>query len=140
MPAQHKVASRSLAIDWTDRETWSRPRAKNDPAPANDPDASWGHAKRNAPGGEGPPLFRLLRPGGDDGAKTDGMVPLSPELVRRIAFAPPRDDPAALMASVLVRAGEEGLLLKDVLCDCGYSNRDPAELRPTAAGSPVPVL
>ena len=29
------------------------------------------------------------------------------------------------MASVLVRAGEEGLLLKDVLCDCGYSNRDP---------------
>ena len=50
VPAEHKDSSRSLAIDWTDHETWSRPRAKDDPQPANDPDASWGHAKRNAPG------------------------------------------------------------------------------------------
>ncbi len=124
VPAQHKVASRSLAIDWTDHETWSRPRAKNDPAPANDPDASWGHAKRNAPGAKDHLFFGYY-------AQVATMVkdhrdgPPVPELVRRIAFAPPRDDPAALMASVLVRAGEEGLLLKDVLCDCGYSNRDP---------------
>ena len=124
MPAQHKVASRSLAIDWTDHETWSRPRAKNDPGPANDPDASWGHAKRNAPGAKDHLFFGYYAQVATM-VKDDRDGPPVPELVRRIAFAPPRDDPAALMASVLVSAGEEGLLLKDVLCDCGYSNRDP---------------
>lgn len=50
VPPAYKAASTSLAVDWTDHETWSRPRAKADQAPANDADASWGHAKRNAPG------------------------------------------------------------------------------------------
>ena len=50
VPDAYKSASRSLAVDWTDHETWSRPRSKEDEQPPNDPDASWGHAKRNAPG------------------------------------------------------------------------------------------
>ena len=123
VPAGHSPCSRSLAIDWTDHETWSRPRAKDDPEPANDPDASWGHAKRNAPGAKDHLFFGYY-------AQVATMVkddrgPPVPELVRRIAFAPPRDDPAAVMASVLMRAAQEGLLLGDVLCDCGYSNREP---------------
>ena len=91
VPAQHKVASRSLAIDWTDHETWSRPRAKNDPARAMIP-SSWGHAKRNAPGAKDHLFFGYY-------AQVATMVkdhrdgPPVPELVRRIAFAPPRDDP-----------------------------------------------
>ena len=43
VPDEYKSASRSLAVDWTDHETWSRPRAKDDEQPANDPDGSWGH-------------------------------------------------------------------------------------------------
>jgi hypothetical protein len=50
VPAAYKGASSSLAVDWTDHETWSRARPVEDPQPANDPDASFGHAKRNAPG------------------------------------------------------------------------------------------
>jgi len=123
VPAEHKDSSRSLAIDWTDHETWSRPRARDDPEPANDPDASWGHAKRNAPGAKDHLFFGYYAQVATM-VKDDGGPPVL-ELVRRIAFAPPRDDPAALMASVLVSAAQEGLLLKDVLCDCGYSNREP---------------
>ncbi|MGO9150218.1 MAG: hypothetical protein ACLQFX_11215 [Acidimicrobiales bacterium] len=123
VPEEHKSASSSLAIDWTDHETWSRPRAKGDPQPANDPDASWGHAKRNAPGAKDCLFYGYY-------AQVATMVkdergPAVPEFVRRIAFAPPREDPAAVMASTLVRAKHRGLLLGDVLCDCGYSNRDP---------------
>ena len=124
VPAEHKDSSRSLAIDWTDHETWSRPRANDDPEPANDPDASWGHAKRNAPGAKDHLFFGYYAQVATM-VKDDRGGPPVPELVRRIAFAAPRDDPATVMASVLVSAGKEGLLLEDVLCDCGYSNREP---------------
>ena len=84
VPEAYKSASGSLAIDWTDHETWSRPRAKDDPQPSNDPDASWGHAKRNAPGakeclfyGYYAQVATMVRDEGGD---------LVPELVRRIAF------------------------------------------------------
>ncbi len=119
----YKSASTSLAIDWTDHETWSRPRAKDDPQPANDPDASFGHAKRNAPGAKDCLFFgyyaqvaTMVRDEGGD---------VVPELVRRIAFEAPRLDPAAVMARTLVRTAEEGIGLGDVLGDCGYSHRDP---------------
>ncbi len=48
-----------------------------------------------------------------------------PELVRRIAFAAPREDLPAVMATTLVRAYNAGVAPGDVLADCGYSNRDP---------------
>ena len=54
-----------------------------------------------------------------------GALP-APELVRRIAFEAPRVDPAAVMAETLVAMHADGIELKDVLCDCGYSNRHPA--------------
>ena len=123
VPEAYKSASGSLAIDWTDHETWSRPRAKDDPQPSNDPDASWGHAKRNAPGakeclfyGYYAQVATMVRDEGGD---------LVPELVRRIAFEAPRLDPAAVMARSLVAMASDGVDLGDVLCDCGYSNRDP---------------
>jgi hypothetical protein len=124
IPERYKMASSSLAIDWTDHESWSRPRTKEDPQPANDPDASWGHAKRNAPGAKDCLFFGYY-------AQVATMVhdeagPVVPELVRRIAVAPPRLDPAKVMATTLVRAKRSGLVLGDVLADCGYSNRHPA--------------
>jgi hypothetical protein len=50
-----------------------------------------------------------------------------PELVRRICFEAPLVDPARVMADTLVRMSET-IPLKNVLCDCGYSNRDPENL------------
>jgi hypothetical protein len=123
VPDEHKSASRSLAVDWTDHETWSRPRSAEDTQPANDPDASWGHAKRNAPGAKDCLFFGYYAQVATMVADEGG--PAVPELVRRIAFAAPRLDPPAVMAGTLVRMAGEGIELGDVLGDCGYSNRDP---------------
>lgn len=123
IPEAYRSASSGLALDWTDHETWARPRDKDDPAPANDPDASWGHAKRNAPGAKDC-LFlgyyaQVATMVGDEGGA------LVPELIRRIAVAAPRRDPAQVMAETLLRAKGSGLVLGDVVADCGYSNRHP---------------
>jgi hypothetical protein len=123
IPARFRSAGSDLAVDWTDYETWSRPRTKEDPSPANDPDASWGHARRNAPGATEVLFFgyyaQVATMVGDVGAE-----PI-PELVRRIAFEAPSVDPARAMAQTLVRMSST-VALKCVICDCGYSNRDPA--------------
>jgi hypothetical protein len=123
VPDRYKSASSSLAVDWTDHETWARPRPKDDTAPSADPDASWGHAKRNAPGALDHLFFgyyaQVATMVHDDGAAR------VPELVRRIAVHAPSTDPPAVMAATLVRARRSGLALGDVLCDCGYSNRAP---------------
>ena len=123
VPAAYKSASSSLAVDWTDHETWSRARPQDDPQPSNDPDASFGHAKRNAPGAKDYLFFgyyaqvaTMVRDEG--GARV-------PELVRRIAVHAPAVDPAAVMAQTLVRLSGDGIALGDVLADCGYSNRVP---------------
>ena len=102
VPERYKSMSRSLAVDWTDHETWSRPRAKDDPQPANDPTASWGHAKRNAPGATDHLFFGYY--GQVATVVKEERAPSVPELVRAYG-----DDVAP----------------GDVLCDCGYSNRDP---------------
>ena len=123
VPERYKAASRSLAVDWTDHETWSRPRGKDDPQPAADPTAAWGHAKRNAPGAKDHLFFGYYAQVATMVADERGEA--VPELVRRIAFASPRTDPPAVMATTLVRAYNAGVAPGDVLADCGYSNRDP---------------
>ena len=123
VPDRYKAASRALAVDWTDHETWSRPRGKEDPVPANDPTASWGHAKRNAPGATDHLFFGYYGQVATMVKEERGEA--VPELVRRICFDAPRKDPPAVMAKTLVRAYKDGVVPGDVLCDCGYSNRDP---------------
>ena len=122
IPARYRSDVSDLAIDWTDYETWSRPRTKDDPAPANDCDASWGHARRNAPGAVEVLFFGYYAQVATMVADT-GTDPI-PELVRRICFEAPHLDPARVMAETLVRMSAT-VSLKNVLCDCGYSNRDP---------------
>ncbi len=123
IPDAYKQVSSSLAVDWTDYETWSRPRRNDDPVPSSDPTASWGHAKGTAPG-EKEHLFFGYYP------QVATMVPEEkgpqvPELVRRAPFCAPRTDPAKVMADSLVRAYGDGVPPGDVLGDCGFSNRDP---------------
>ena len=123
VPEVYKDASSSLAVDWTDHETWSRPRAKDDPQPANDPDASWGHAKRNAPGAVDHLFFGYYAQAATMVKDEKGEA--VPELVRAVVFLAPRHDPAANMAGALLRRSGDGLSFTDVLADCGYSNRHP---------------
>ncbi|MDA8368175.1 MAG: hypothetical protein M0Z62_14685 [Actinomycetota bacterium] len=123
VPNRYKSLSCSLAVDWTDHETWSRPRARDDPVPAPDPTASWGHAKRNAPGAKDQLFFGYY--GQVATMVKEERGPSLPEFVRRIAFHSPRTDPPKAMAATLVRAYADGVSPGDVLCDCGYSNRDP---------------
>ncbi len=61
IPGQYKdpsssQASSSLAADWTDVETWSRPPRHGSTACA-DPEASWGHRNSNLPGPRGEMFF-----------------------------------------------------------------------------------
>src|SRR5215467_3194372 len=46
VPAEFKDASRSLAVDWTDLESFSRPPSRGTSDCAG-PEASWGHRKNN---------------------------------------------------------------------------------------------
>ena len=46
VPEKSKDASASLAVDWTDLETFSRPPPAKG-GPCADPEASWGHRKNN---------------------------------------------------------------------------------------------
>jgi hypothetical protein len=48
IPGPFKDASSSLAADWTDAESWSRPVPADRPGTGTDPEARWGH--RNVPG------------------------------------------------------------------------------------------
>jgi hypothetical protein len=52
VPGEFKDASASLAADWTDVESFSRPPRHGSTACA-DPEASWGHRTSNLPGPKG---------------------------------------------------------------------------------------
>ena len=56
IPAGHKDASASLAVDWTDVETFSRP-PHHGSSDCADPEASWGHRNSNLPGPKGEMFF-----------------------------------------------------------------------------------
>jgi hypothetical protein len=122
VPQQFKDVSRSLAVDWTDLESFSRPppRGTSDCA---DPEASWGHRKNNlrhdddelffgyylsaavmVPGEQGPPV---------------------PESARRMTLSSCRRDPVPAFTPVLTRMPHDGIPLGDVLADSGYSHRVP---------------
>jgi hypothetical protein len=133
VPEVYKDASRSLAIDWTDHETWSRPRAKDDPQPANDPDASWGHAKRNAPGAIDHLFFGYY-------AQAATMVKDErgkdiPELVRAVVFLAPRHDPAAAIPSALLRRSGNGLSFQRRARRLWVLEPPPRQLRPADQAS-----
>ena len=108
------------------------------PSPANDPDASWGHAKRNAPGAKDHLFFGYY-------AQVATMVhdegrPRRPRVrpPHRLC-APPRDDPAAVMADTLVRAAELGACCSATCWPIAGTPTATRDLRRARCGRPVPV-
>ena len=121
VPQEFKDASTSLAVDWTDLESLSRPppRGGSDCA---DPEASWGHRKNNLLRSEnelfyGYYLSAAIKTGEENGQAV-------PELTRRATVSSCRHDPVRAFAPVLTAMPGQGIPLGDILDDCGYSHRD----------------
>jgi hypothetical protein len=121
VPEELKHASTSLAVDWTDLESFSRPppRGTSDCA---DPEASWGHRKNNLLRSEnelfyGYYLSAAVMMAGEDG-------PAVPELARRATQSSCRHDPVRALAPVLTAMPGQGIPLGDILGDSGYAHRD----------------
>ena len=122
VPGQFKDAgTSSLAVDWTDQESFSRPPPARG-GPCADPEASWGHRKNNLLRGENELFFgyyfsaAIMMPG-EHG-------PAVPELARRATVSSCRHDPARALLPVLTALPAAGITLGDILADSGYAHRD----------------
>ena len=123
VPAEFKNASASLAVDWTDLESFSRPppRGTSDCA---DPEASWGHRKNNLLRSQDELFYGWYLSAGIMAPEENG--PAVPELARRATVSSPRHDPVRAFAPVLTAMPAAGIPLGDILADSGYAYRDAA--------------
>jgi hypothetical protein len=121
IPEQFKDTSTSLAVDWTDLESFSRPPPARG-GPCADPEASWGHRKNN--------LLRRLDELFHGYYFSAGIMmrqengPPVPEFARRASLSSCRHDPVRAFAPVLTAMPAAGIPLGDVLADSGYAHRD----------------
>jgi hypothetical protein len=122
IPHQHGGASASLAVDWSDLETFSRPppRGTRDCA---DPEASWGHRKNNLLRDENELFFGYYLSHAVMVADEGG--PPVPELARRMTLSSCRHDPVPAFTPVLTAMPGQQVPLGDILADSGYSHRIP---------------
>jgi hypothetical protein len=121
IPARHKNASTTLAVDWTDVETFSRPPPRGTRQCA-DPQASWGHRNSNLPGPKGELFFGYYLSAAT--MMAEERSPAVPELARRITLTSCHLDPARALVPVLTRMPAAGIALGDILADSGYAHRD----------------
>ena len=123
IPAQYRDASRSLAVDWTDLESFSRP-PPHGTTDCADPEASWGHRKNNLLRSENELFYGYYLSAGITMPEENG--PAVPEFARRAALSSCRHDPVRAFAPVLTAMPGQGIPLGDILDDSGYSHRDAA--------------
>jgi hypothetical protein len=121
VPGEFKDASTSLAVDWTDLDSFSRPppRGTSDCA---DPEASWGHRKNNLLRSEDELFYGWYLSAGIMAPEENG--PAVPELARRATVSSCRHDPVRAFAPVLTAMPAAGIPLGDILDDSGYAHRD----------------
>ncbi len=121
VPEEFKDASRSLAVDWTDLESFSRPPPRGTSDCAG-PEASWGHRKNNLLRSENELFYGYYLSAGVMMPEESG--PAVPELARRATVSSPRHDPVRAFAPVLTAMPAHGIPLGDILDDSGYAHRD----------------
>ena len=121
IPGELKDASRSLAVDWTDMESFSRPPPAKG-GDCADPEASWGHRKNNLLRSEDELFYGYYLSAGIMMREENG--PAVPELARRMTLSSCRHDPVRALVPVLIRMPEDGIPLGDILADSGYAHRD----------------
>jgi hypothetical protein len=115
--------SRSLAVDWTDLESFSRPPPARGGHCA-DPEAWWGHRKNNMLRSQDELFFGYYLSAAI--TMPDENSPAVPELARRATVSSCRHDPVRAFAPVLTAMPAAGIPLGDILDDSGYAHRDAA--------------
>jgi len=121
VPQELKDASASLAVDWTDLESFSRP-PPHGTRDCADPEASWGHRRNNLLRSENELFFGYYFDAATMEREDNG--PDVPEFTRRMTVCSCRRDPARALVPVLTAMPDDGIPLGDVLADSGYSHRD----------------
>jgi hypothetical protein len=121
VPDQFKDTSGSLAVDWTDMETFSRPPPARGGECA-DPEASWGHRKNNLLRREDELFYGYYLSAGIMMPEENG--PPVPELARRATLSSCRHDPVRAFVPVLTAMPSAGIPPGDILADSGYAHRD----------------
>jgi hypothetical protein len=118
--AEYKDATRALALDWTDVESFARPPLQESGLSA-DPEASWGHRRGNGPGQRDELFYGFYL--GLATMVREESGPEVPELVRRALLTSCHVDPVPAFVPVLEDMADTGVPLGDVLNDSGYSHR-----------------
>jgi hypothetical protein len=121
IPGQYKQASRALAVDWSDVETFSRPPPHGTSDCAG-PEASWGHRNGGGPGQDSELFFGYYASAGTMMREEHG--PAVPELARRMTVSSCHADPARALVPVLTRMPGDGIPLGGIPGDSGYAHRD----------------
>jgi hypothetical protein len=121
VPEKFKDASRSLAVDWTDLESFSRP-PRHGTTDCADPEAWWGHRKNNLLRSQDELFYGYYLSAGV--MMPEENRPAIPELARRATVSSPRHDPVRAFVPVLTALPGRGIPLGDILDDSGYAHRD----------------
>ena len=119
---EFRDASTSLAVDWSDLASFSRP-PPHGTSDCADPEASWGHRRNNLLHDEDELFFGYYVSAGI--MVPDEQGPPVPELARRMTLSSCRHDPVPAFTPVLTAMPAAGIPLGDVLADSGYSHRVP---------------
>jgi hypothetical protein len=122
IPEESKDASSSLAVDWSDLATFSRP-PPHGTSDCADPEASWGHRRNNLLHAEDELFFGYYLSDAITVPDEQGLP--VPELARRMTVTSCRHDPVPAFTPVLTALPGDGIPLGDVLADSGYSHRVP---------------
>jgi hypothetical protein len=121
IPQELKNASTSLAVDWTDLESFSRP-PPHGTSDCADPEAWWGHRKNNLLRSQDELFYGWYLSAGI--MTRDEGRPDVPEFARRATVSSCRHDPVRAFAPVLTAMPAAGIGLGDILDDSGYAHRD----------------
>jgi hypothetical protein len=123
IPEEFKDASRSLAVDWTDLESFSRPPPHGTSGCAG-PEASRGHRKNNLLRTQDELYWGYYLSAGIMMPEENG--PAVPEPARRATVSSCRHDPVRAFAPVLTAMPGQGIPPGDIPDDSGYPHRDAA--------------
>jgi hypothetical protein len=121
VPGEFKDASASLAVDWTDLESFSRPPPARG-GPCAGPEASWGHRRNNLLRSQDELFYGYYLSAGTMTREENG--PPIPELTRRMTMCSCHHDPARALVPVLTAMPADGIPLGDIIADSGYAHRD----------------
>jgi hypothetical protein len=121
VPAWAAGSSSSVAVDWTDFESFACPPVP-DVRHSADKEASWGHRKGNRPGQKDELFYGYYLSSATMVAEEGG--PAVPELARRATVSSCHVDPVPAFVPVLEGLGAT-VGLGDVVADSGYAHRAP---------------